>query len=228
MKEKLLLLHGAIGGQNQFRFLKEELKNRFEVFSINFSGHGGLSLPPSFSIGLFMEDVLLFLEQEKIKSINIFGYSMGGYVALALAKKYPEKIKKIITLATKFDWTAESSLKESKNLNPELILEKFPAFAKELEHLHSSTNWKLVLVKTADMLNEMGKNPPLKWGNFNSISTPTLLALGENDKMVSQDETIKVNQEMLYSKIHILPGAPHSIEKISTKLLVEMMENFFS
>src|SRR5689334_9363840 len=98
MKKTLLLLHGALGSEEQFSGLKQSLENNFRVFSLNFSGHGGRILPGKFSIDLFVNDVLEFIRMHSFERINIFGYSMGGYVALKLASHHPDSIERIMTL----------------------------------------------------------------------------------------------------------------------------------
>ena len=129
--KKLLLLHGAIGAASQFDKLKEELKDKFEVYSLNFSGHGGEEMPDEkYSIELFADDAIKFIDKNKLEGIDVYGYSMGGYVALYIASKDKNKLGKIFTTATKFDWNEETSVKESKMLNPAKIEEKIPAFAK--------------------------------------------------------------------------------------------------
>lgn len=51
---------------------------------------------------------------------------MGGYLALCYAAKHPERLNSVITMGTKFNWTEEQALQESKMLDPETIAEKFP------------------------------------------------------------------------------------------------------
>jgi pimeloyl-ACP methyl ester carboxylesterase len=51
-----------------------------------FQGHGSDTTNGDFSIERFANDTLDFLDQHQIDSVNIFGYSMGGYVALKLQK----------------------------------------------------------------------------------------------------------------------------------------------
>src|SRR3982751_5901517 len=101
----LLLLHGAIGSSAQLIPLAKKLKSNFEVKLFDFAGHGGRELPQSFSIELFTNDLLKWMEENSPDKIDVFGYSMGGYVALYIARYHPEKINRIFTLATKFDWT---------------------------------------------------------------------------------------------------------------------------
>src|ERR1051326_9543575 len=86
----LLLLHGAIGSKVQLEPLASLLGDKYSVHSMNFSGHGGEPLPEQFSIAGFANDVLSYLEGNNLPRVNIFGYSMGGYVALYLARHYPQ------------------------------------------------------------------------------------------------------------------------------------------
>ena len=84
--KNILILHGAIGSKDQFELLKHQLVKKYNVHSINFSGHGGEVFKSKFNIAQFAEDVLNYLNSKNIESIDVFGYSMGGYVALYLAK----------------------------------------------------------------------------------------------------------------------------------------------
>jgi pimeloyl-ACP methyl ester carboxylesterase len=154
--EQILLLHGAIGAMDQLSALEDQLSGSFLVHRLNFSGHGGSPLSGgSFSIALFAEEVISFLDKKGIDALSIFGYSMGGYVAMYIAKHHPERIQKIITLATKFSWDEAIAAKEMKMLNAEKIEEKLPDFATSLQKRHAPNDWKLVLERTAAML--------LKW-----------------------------------------------------------------
>jgi len=89
--QHVLLLHGAIGAKDQLQPLAEKLKNDFTVHSLSFSGHGAETMPGIFSIETFAQDVLNYLQKNDLKQVSVFGYSMGGYVALYLAKHHPGK-----------------------------------------------------------------------------------------------------------------------------------------
>lgn len=224
---KILLLHGAIGSSVQLEPLAEKLINDFKVNLLNFSGHGGKEISDEkFSIEMFAEDVLYFINRNKLEGINVYGYSMGGYVALYIARYYPGKINKIFTTATKFDWNEETSLKESKLLNPEKITEKIPEFANQLSERHSPENWKMVLNKTAEMMIELGKNPVLKEDDFSKIENEVLVSVGDRDNMVSIEETADVYRKLKNGSLLILPDTPHPIEKINIdKLANEIILN---
>ncbi|CAF3356859.1 unnamed protein product, partial [Rotaria sp. Silwood2] len=44
-------------------------------------------MPDKFSIELFADDVVTYLEKNNLENIDVFGYSMGGYVAFSLQLK---------------------------------------------------------------------------------------------------------------------------------------------
>jgi len=226
--QNILLLHGAIGSSVQLEPLAELLTNNYKVNLLNLSGHGGKQIPDEqFSIEMFGEDVLYFIEKNKLGKINVYGYSMGGYVALYIARNFPDKINKIFTTAAKFDWNEESSLKESRLLNPEKIIEKIPKFAEQLSERHSAENWKQVLKKTAEMMINLGKNKLLKDVDFSLIKNEVLLSVGDRDNMVSIEETVDVYRKLQNGKLLIFPDTPHPIEKISAERLANEIELFF-
>jgi pimeloyl-ACP methyl ester carboxylesterase len=151
---------------------------------------------------------------------------MGGYVAMYLAKHHPQKIKKIITLATKFTWDKTIAEKEIKMLNAEKIEEKLPDFANSLKKRHVPNNWKTVLEKTAAMLIEMGNDNPLKPEDYENIQHPVLLMLGDRDKMVTLDETLEVYKNLPNAQLAVLPNTPHPIEMINTGRLAREIKVF--
>ena len=69
---------------------------------------------------------------------------MGGYVALGLAAEHPNRIKKVVTLGTKIDWSPEVAASMSRMFDPEKIQAKVPAFANLLAQAHAPADWKKV------------------------------------------------------------------------------------
>jgi pimeloyl-ACP methyl ester carboxylesterase len=225
--QPILLLHGAIGAAEQLSGLEAELADSFAVHNMNFSGHGGYPFTAdSFSIQLFASEVIAFLDKKGLNNISIFGYSMGGYVAMYLAKYHPERINKIITLATKYTWDEDIAAHEIKMLNGARIEEKLPAFAAALQKRHAPNNWMTVLEKTAAMLLEMGKNNPLKPGDYAAIQHPVLILLGDRDKMVTLEETAEVYKNLPMAQLAILPNTPHPLEMVDTGRLATEIKLF--
>ncbi len=225
--QHLLLLHGAIGARDQLEPLADSLKDKYIVHSFNFSGHGGTPFQESsFSIPYFANNVLGYLQQNNIEEVAIFGYSMGGYVAMYLARYYPQIISKIITLATRFYWDKTVAEKEIKMLDANTILEKVPTFAKQLEKRHLPNDWKTVLEKTKEMLLQLGRNNTLKPGDYADISIPCLLLLGDKDKMITLDETVAVQQALPNAEFKLLPDIVHPIEQVDIWLLSSLINEF--
>jgi pimeloyl-ACP methyl ester carboxylesterase len=225
MKEKLILLHGALGSKNQFNPVIERLKEFYEVYSINFEGHGGNESLNEFSIQVFTENVIDYMQINSIDKATIFGYSMGGYVALNLALKAPKKIKKIITLGTKFKWDMESAEKEVKMLDPIVIEEKVPLFAERLKQEHDPQNWKVVMKKTAKMMIDMAEGARLIDSDFKKIHQKVIIGIGSLDTMVSYEESEYISRLLPNSKLIQLEGVKHPIDKIGTDELIEYIRS---
>ncbi len=116
------MLHGALGSASQFDKLKDILRFDFEVLAPDFPGHGGRAIQDAqFSFPFFVSDIIKLLDENKINNIDIFGFSMGGYAALWIAKYYPSSVNRIFTLATKMDWNEESAKREAGMLNADKV-----------------------------------------------------------------------------------------------------------
>jgi len=225
--QHLLLLHGALGSKEQLQPLMVALQDKYIVHIINFSGHGGEAFPGElFSMPLFANDVLHYLQQNNIEQVDIFGYSMGGYVAMHLAKYHPQKVNKVITLATKFHWDETVAAKEIKMLDAAVIEQKLPAFAAQLKQRHAPQDWKLLLEKTTALLLSLGKNNALKLEDYTSLSAPSLLLLGDRDKMISTEETFAVYKQLPNAQLGILPATPHPIEQVNINTLAFFIQQF--
>ncbi len=225
--KSLLLLHGALGSADQFKPLYELLKDDYKVHSLNFSGHGGMSFPDQgFSIPLFGLEVLDYMEQHRIEKASFFGYSMGGYVAMYLAKKLSGRVESVITLATKFHWDKEIAARESTMLDAAIIEQKLPAFAAQLKERHTPDNWKTLLDRTKELLEGLGKKNELTEKDYQTIETPVLLLLGDRDKMVTLEETLNVYKSLPNAQFGILPGTAHAFEGVDTGLLSSLIKYY--
>ena len=225
--EHILLLHGAIGASDQLQELATSLSDFYEVHLLNFSGHGGGVLPEEpFSISLFADDVLSYIDANGIPSAHIFGYSMGGYVGMYIAKNYPERINKLMTLATKYYWDDAVAAREIQMLDAEKIEAKIPAFAEVLKKRHAPNDWKGVLSKTTSMLIDLGRKNTLDIDDYSEVKHSCLILLGDRDKMVSLEETIKVFKALPNAQMGMIPGTPHPIEQVDLEMLSFMIRRF--
>lgn len=227
--QTIVLLHGAIGAKDQLLPLAEKLKGKYNVHSIDFSGHGEKDFPENdYSIPMFAEEVLQYLNEHLLEKVSIFGYSMGGYVALYLAKQHPERVDKIVTLATKFHWDPAVAQKEMQMLDADKIEAKIPAFAAALEKRHAPKPWKEVLSRTKTMLQQLGEKNVFQPEDYASIHTPALVMLGDKDKMVSLEETIAVYKQLPNAQMAMLPATQHPIEQANLPALAYFISYFLN
>lgn len=224
----VLLLHGALGSKTQLDPLKASLEaSGRTVYSLNFSGHSGEPFREPFGIETFADDVLRFLKEQGLKTTDIFGYSMGGYVALWLAHKHPESAGKIVTLGTKFDWTPESAEREVKKVSPEKIEEKIPAFARILQQRHAPNDWKTLLHKTAGMMTRLGSKPLLTIDVLQTIKHDVSILLGDLDDMADLMFSKRAAEALPHGKFSSLEKTPHPIERVDVRFLHRLLVEKF-
>ncbi|ASS50801.1 MAG: hypothetical protein A3D31_14720 [Candidatus Fluviicola riflensis] len=222
--KQLLVLHGALGAQQQFEELASLLGNEFTVHTLNFEGHGGRPSDREFSIDLFVQNVRDYLQENELSSCSVFGYSMGGYVALKLAAQFTGTVNEIVTLGTKFGWSPEIAVKETAMLNPQKIEEKVPKFAAALAQLHAPLDWKEVMSKTAQLMLGLGDQQALTKQELKSIEIPVTLLLGSEDVMVTPEETMAVQQQLPQATFKQVEGWQHPIERVNKEELAKKLQ----
>src|SRR5687768_3564024 len=223
MKDSILLLHGALGSKDQFASLIEKLKDEFDVHTFNFFGHGGNEFSDGFSIDGFIKETMNFIYSNHLESTNVFGYSMGGYVALKAAILYPLRFKKIITLGTKFNWTPETAAKETGRLIPEVIVEKIPKFADDLQKRHHPQDWKKLMNHTAAMIVALGNSDAIKDEDFSTIQNEVLICVGSEDNMVTLEESMAVVNHLPNGHLKVINGFKHPIEAVDQNVLAKII-----
>ncbi|MBO9691953.1 alpha/beta hydrolase [Chryseobacterium sp.] len=223
----LILLHGALGHSDIFTPYLNVLSQYFTIHTPLFSGHGDRELPAGgISIEKYTQELSEYCAVNNLTNVSIFGHSMGGYIALCYAMKSPENVNSMMTLGTKFEWTEEQALKESKMLNPDVILEKVPQYARLLESQHGS-KWKKLLPAIAELMIGLGKNPPLE-NNLSTINIPTQIMVGDQDNMVTIEESVSVYRSLPDAKLAVLPDTRHPMDKVRPDLLLNLMKDFWN
>lgn len=215
----IILLHGAIGSKKQLIPLSEKLKEAYTVHLIDFSGHGGNPLPDKFTIDLFVSDLKKYLEEQNITEVYIFAYSMGGFVALKFMESHPDFPVKLITLGTKWSWSPEIAAKEIKMIQPAVISEKLPAFAVYQSKIHAPQNWEEVMLKTQDLMIDLGSNNTFNHQSLAKLKQSILMLRGELDQMVTKEETLEMVSNLANADYLEIKNTPHPIEKVDCEVL---------
>lgn len=228
-KPTLLLLHGALGSRDQFESLVPLLRDRFQLHSFDYEGHG--QAPPTarpFRMEHFVENAHTYLRQQAVERTHVFGYSMGGFVACALASTHPQLVLSVATLGTKFRWNAEIAAREVALLDPQKIATKVPQFARLLAERHRGAHWETVADKTAEMMGWLAEQGGFPTEALQRLRQPVRILIGDRDPMVSVGESYEIYRSVARGELEVLPGTAHPIEKIAPERLVFSLTEFFS
>jgi pimeloyl-ACP methyl ester carboxylesterase len=224
---QLFLLHGALGSSAQMKPLADHFEDGIRIILHDFPGHGEKPTATEFSVEAFAEDVLEEMNTRGIQKAGIFGYSMGGYVALYLAKHHPDRVSRVWTLSTKVEWNHEQARRETEALHPKTLREKNPEFVRKLSETHGEGHWEKLLAQTASMMTGLGDHPLLSPKELSGIEVPVTVSTGDRDKMVNIEETIRTFRLLKNGRLMILPGTGHAFERADFALLASHLRTFF-
>ena len=92
----LVLLHGFLESQEIWDAFAQELSKEFKVVTIDLPGHGNSEQTGEVHTMQLMSDaVKALLDHLQVKECVMIGHSMGGYVTLEFASRFPEYLKGI-------------------------------------------------------------------------------------------------------------------------------------
>ncbi|MBK9270404.1 MAG: alpha/beta hydrolase [Saprospiraceae bacterium] len=222
-----LFLHGALGAAIQFEKLKNMYQDEQLPLLLDFIGHGqNEKLTGNLNVEWLSEQLVTFIEKQGISRPNIFGYSLGGYVAVYTASRFPDLIGKIVTLGTKFAWSPQVVNQQFGFLDSEKIKAEMPAFATGLKELHGD-KWEILTQQTFGLVHSLGNHPLIDAPCLSKIQIPVFIMRGEKDKMVSEEESIDTADQILLGKYICLPNTPHPLEKVDLQMLYEKIQELF-
>ena len=96
-KQVVVLLHGYLESKEMWNELSDFLSEKYKVICIDLPGHGKTKTFGNEHSMEFMVDVVNTVIQElNINKFLLVGHSMGGYVSLAFAEKYSEKLSALV------------------------------------------------------------------------------------------------------------------------------------
>ncbi len=226
--QTIVIAHGALGSAEQMQPVAEAFRTLGDgaaVEVIEFPGHGRTPLSDAsvFRLAAFVDDLAAIVATHAAPPL-LFGYSMGGYVGLALEARAPRTFAGIVTLGTKFHWDVATAEREASRLDPVVIATKVPRFASALAARHDGADgWESVLVRTAALLRANAEAPLLSLEVLERIGIPVTVAVGASDDTVTAAESQEVAAVMRQGHCVVLDGVPHPIERVPTDILVGLM-----
>jgi len=97
MGPAIVLLHGFMESARVWRDYSARLVGRYKVIRVNLPGHGKSSVyGNTHSMEFMAEAVKAVLDAEDVNQAMLVGHSMGGYVSLAFAEKYPTRVSALV------------------------------------------------------------------------------------------------------------------------------------
>jgi pimeloyl-ACP methyl ester carboxylesterase len=102
----VLLLHGWTASADlNFFGAYQPLAAAYRVVALDHRGHGrGMRSTEPFSLEDCADDAAALLDQLGVRNAIAVGYSMGGPVALLLARRHPGRVKALVVQATALEW----------------------------------------------------------------------------------------------------------------------------
>lgn len=243
--KSILLIHGFGEDGNIWNGLAESLKNNYQLIIPDLPGTGKSDLlQGNVSIGDYAETIKFILDKETIDNCIMIGHSMGGYITLAFAEKYPEQLKalglfhssafaddkdKIQTRSKSIEFIkqngAHAFLKTSTpGLFSDDFQKRYPEIVENLIVAEKNFNTDALIQYQQAMINRPDGSQILK--NF---SMPVLLISGEKDKAVSLNISLKQASLPSICHFHLLPSSAHvgmlEEKEVSQKFLLEFVND---
>ena len=99
----LVLLHGGLGAIEMFGPNLAALAKGRQVIGVDLQGHGRTAdIDRPLSTQLMAGDIAGLIKHLKLDRPDVFGYSLGGGVAIHLAAQHPELVGRLVIVSTPF------------------------------------------------------------------------------------------------------------------------------
>jgi pimeloyl-ACP methyl ester carboxylesterase len=237
----IVLLHGFTETSKIWDSFRDQLSESFRVIVIDLAGHGkSESLEPIHTMELQADVVYEVLKQRKVKKCVMIGHSMGGYVTLAFALKYPEMLKGLCLFHSHpFPDSAEDRKNRIRTINlvkqdkfgfvARFITSLFPEgsrrkFGKEIKNLveHGSEIPKEGIIAALEGM-KIRKNQSAL---LKSINVPVLFIIGLKDPKAPIDRLWKMVSLPQRSECLILRNVGHMGYIEAPEETVKMIRGF--
>jgi len=177
----LVLLHGGmVTIETSFPKTRPVFNKTWKTIAIEQQAHGhtGDIKDRPLTVEQMAEDTYALLKQIEVDSADFFGWSMGGGVALQIALKHPEMVRKVAVSGTAF--FAEGQITGQKEMMATLTPDMFPAewkqeYARKNPDPRGFPNLLAKVKQFAADWQGMTKE------EIKSIKAPVLIILGDAD-----------------------------------------------
>jgi 3-oxoadipate enol-lactonase len=236
--DTLVLLHGLCGSSAYWDKVLPILSKQYRVLTPDLRGHGqsGVSDEP-YMMELMAHDIAELLEKLHIPKALIFGHSLGGYVTLAFAEQYPERLDAFSLIhSSGFPDDEKGKANRDKGieairengiepfiegLNPKLFapahLETLKPIIEQIRQIGIATNPKGAMNVLAGMRDRTDRNQVIA-----DAQVPVLLIAGEADQIIPLDKAFAVNGDHI-TQVKITDAGHMSMQEQPAALAAQML-----
>jgi pimeloyl-ACP methyl ester carboxylesterase len=232
----LLLLHGGLFNIDlQFGELLPSLAASREVIAADFQGHGRTNdIDRPLTCADLASDVVGLLQHLSVARADVFGFSVGGGVALHLAIRHPELVRKLIVSSVSFHPDGDRS--ENREAVGAMTVDMIAGTPMEQEYRAKSPHPD----RLQDLLDKLGTFDQgfAGWSDadIQGIAAPTLITIGDCDA-VRLDHAVRflqlrggdVNGDFVgvpSSQLAVFPGTTHFFGLARTALVLDVVQTF--
>lgn len=226
MRRAYLFIHGAGGSKNKWRAIAPFLETKpRDYYFIDLPGHGENQSQPAQSI----EDYASKLNEAfKNRNLIVIGHSMGGLIALEMAKQNP-RVKGIILIASHFQLPVHpkiiGSLQEG-SFPESLFRASYGPNAEEalLKEEQNELLLNPIHIITSDFIQCSAYQKGEK--TLSQLKTPILAIYGKEDRLLPPYALEKLEELVPYLEKKIIEGAGHYILLEKPKEVAREILNF--
>jgi len=91
-----MIVHGLFGSGENWQTIARRFESRYTVYRVDLRNHGRSGHDDLNGYDHMTEDLVEFIEAQRLSSIRLLGHSMGGKVAMHLATHFPEWVAALI------------------------------------------------------------------------------------------------------------------------------------
>jgi pimeloyl-ACP methyl ester carboxylesterase len=228
----VVLIHGAGGTHlhwpSDIRRLPE-----LRVYAVDLPGHGKSGHIGLQSIDAYTDSILAWMEAIKLHRAAFVGHSMGGAIALTLAKKNAEHVLGLGLISTGARLRVNPVIMENA-----VNSQTFPTVVSFITSKSFSKHADPHLVELATKrMHEI--RPSVLYGDFiscdnfnmmealDTIRTPTLIVCGQDDEMTPLRYSQYLKDHIKDSRIVVIPDAGHMVMLEKQHMLSQALGEFF-
>lgn len=224
----LVLLHGAAGCTRlETAPLLRRLESAFHIVALDFHGHGASpSHESSVSFDLFAEDVLGCVDALDLNDVFLFGFSMGGNVALDVARRAPERVQAVAAHGANVTWTEARAADMQGRLDAGALAQKSERLADRLASHHD--DWRELFRQMHDWVATLPEQTPNMQAMAGDVDTPALITSVDQDDLFSLEETLTLYTLLPNARLEIFRGDQHALPLAPLDHLAATLTAWFS